>query len=175
MKFQLPILALALLFPIGSHAADQIAQTRAHYATVGKAVSKATVVKRKLQGYSQEDGELTAYFHKGVPLKMTVKFYDGSNRLIEEYYFWQGRLFFILRTTEIYESSIGNTGDPDIYSRLQSRSYFKDGKLWLWIKSDGKRVESGEELSDRQKSYLALTREMLAGARGKSKIIEASR
>ena len=176
MKPQIHLLALALLLPITSHAADVAAQTRAHYAAVNQAVPKATVVKRELQGYSSEGGDLIAYFQKGVPLKMTANFYSESGKSTEEYYFWQGRLFFILRTTWHYNGSLNNPNPPSpiklIRDKPQERFYFQNGKLWRWINFDGKTVKSGAEFDNQQDSYLNLARELLAGARGKNKIIE---
>ena len=168
------LLLLTLLLPITSHAADQAAQTRAHYAAVERAIPKATVVKRDLQGYSAEGGELTAYLQKGVPLKLVAKYYGESGQAAEEFYFWQGRLFFILRTSQRYEQPIGASAKPGkIASREQERWYFKNGKLWRWIKPDGKIVESGAEFDNQAENYLSLAREFLAGARGKAKVVEA--
>lgn len=175
MKLQLPLLALALLFPNPGHAAAEAAQARAHYAAVNQAISKATVVKRELQGYSTEGGELTAYFRKGVPLKMTAKYYGESGKASEEYYFWQGRLFFILRTSERYDMPIGASPTPGkVVKQTQERWYFKDGKLWRWIRPGGKTLESGSEFDNQAENYLNLAREFLAGARAKAKTIEAS-
>ena len=177
MKIQFPVLALALLFPISSHAADQLAQARAHYAAVNKAVPAATVVKRELQGYSLEGGDLTACFQRGVPLKMTANFYGESGKATEEYYFWQGRLFFIVRTSWHYNGSLNNPNPPQpiklIRDQEQERWYFKNGQLWRWINQDGQTIKAGAELKNQQENYLNLSRELLAGARAKDKIINA--
>lgn len=173
MKIQLSALYLALLACGNAHA-DEAAQTRAHYSAVNRAIPKATVVKRDLQGYSAEGGELTAYFGRGAPLKFVAKYYGESGRATEEYYFWQGRLFFILRTSEKYDVPIGASPTPGkVNSRMQERWYFKNGKLWRWIKSDGKTVESGAEFRNQNDNYLSLAREFLAGARATNPIIEA--
>ncbi len=171
---KLAILAFALLVSITSHAADDAALVRAHYAAVDKAVPKATVVKRDLQGYSAEGGELTAYFRKGAPLKIVAKYYGETGQATEEFYFWQGRLFFILRTSENYNHPQSDFFDTPvkIASRRQERWYFKNGKLWRWIRPGGKVVTGGGEFSNQQENYLASAREMLAGARDKAKIIK---
>ncbi len=174
---KLLFLALALLLPIAARA-DDAAQTRARYAAVEQAASKATVVKRELQGYSLEGGGLTAYFQKGVPLKMTANFYAESGKATEEYYFWQGRLFFILRTTWHYNGSLNDPNPPQpiklIRDKEQERWYFKNGKLWRWIDFDGRTIESGANFDTQENDSLNLVRELLAGARGKTRIIQAS-
>ena len=170
------LLALSLLVPIAARA-DDVALTRARYAAVDKAAAKATVVKRELQGYSLEGGELTAYFQKGVPLKMVANFYAESGKTTEEYYFWQGRLFFILRTTWHYNGSLNDPNPPQpiklIRDKEQERWYFKNGKLRSWIDFDGNTIESGANFDNQENYFLNLVRELLAGARGKAKVIEA--
>ncbi len=167
------LLARALLVPVAA-CADEAALASARYAAVDKAVPRATVVKRELEGYSLERGELTAYFQKGVPLKFIAKHYGESGKTTDEFYFWQGRLFFVLSTGEGYDMPIGASSSPGkVVSRAQSRYYFKNGKLWRWIDDNGKPIESGAEFKSHEKDQLTFAREMLAGARGKSKIITA--
>ena len=171
------ILALALLVPIAARA-DDAALARARYAAVDKAAPHATVIKRELQGYSLEGGQLTAYFQNGVPLKMVAQHFGESGKATDEYYFWQGRLFFMLRTSWHYNGSLNNPNPPTpiklIRDKEQERHYFKNGKLWRWIGFDGKVVESGAEFRNQEENQLAFARELLAGARGKAKVIEAN-
>ena len=171
---KISIFALALLIPITSHAADEVALTRERCAAVDKAVFKATVVKRELEGYALEGGDLIAYFQKGVPLKMTANFYNGIGRATEEYYFWQGRLFFITRTSWHYNGSRNNPDLPPrmrfIRAKERERWYFKNGKLWRWIDQSGQTIEAGDELMNQQENYLNLCRGLLAGVRGKAKV-----
>ena len=167
------LLILALLVPVAARA-NEAAQTRARCATVDEAVPKATVVKRELEGYALEGGDLIACFQKGVPLKMTANFYNAIGKATEEYYFWQGRLFFITRTSWHYN---GARNDPNLPPRMrfirakeQERWYFKNGKLWRWINQSGQTIEAGDELKNQQENTLNLCRELLAGARGKDKV-----
>lgn len=174
MKPQLSIFALALMFPIGSHAADQAAQTRAHYAAVERAIPKARVVKRELDGYSGERGELTAYFQNGAPRKMIARHFFNTFRVVDELYFWNGPLFFVLHTRENYNHPITGFDTPvKVTSRDQDRYYFNNGQLTRWSSADGKIIESGAAFKAQQKEQLYFAREMLAGARGTAKIIIA--
>ena len=171
------LLAAFLALPLSSHAAaDEAALTRERCAAVDKAVPRATVVKRELEGYALESGDLTACFQKGVPLKMTANFYNGIGKATEEYYFWQGRLFFVTRTSWHYN---GARNDPNLPPRMrfirakeQERWYFINGKLWRWINQSGQTIEAGDELKNQQENTLNLCRELLAGARGQSKIVQ---
>ena len=173
MKLTLIILtvALALLVPIAARA-DNAAQTRARYATVDKAVPKLKPITRELDGYSGERGELTAYFQNGAPVKLVARHFFNTFRLTDELYFWQGRLLFVSTTKESYNDTI-SAPNLKIVSRTQNRYYFKNGQLWRWVDDNGKIIGSGAEFEAQEKDQLTFAREMLAGARGKSKIIEA--
>ena len=156
--------------------ADDAAQTRARYAAVEKAVPKLKPVTRDLDGYSGERGELTAYFRNGAPVKMVARHYFNTFRLIDELYFWQGRLFFVLETKEDYDVASDDVAARwRIHSRSQDRFYFDAGKLSRWINSNGQTIRSGADFAEHEKEQLQFAREMLAGARAKSKVIEAPR
>lgn len=60
-----------------------------------------------------------------------------------------------------------------ISSRTQNRFYFDDGELTRWINADGKIIESGADFKAQEKAQLQFAREMLVGARGKAKTIQA--
>ena len=178
MKPKILLLAFALLLPGISHAADKGSYS-AHYAAVERAIPRATVVKRTLApfAYTKDGGDLTAYFQHGVPLKMVAHMY-GKGKVTQEYYFWQGRLCFVLSTFYHYDESAGN--DPSKPDKLirdegQDRLYFKDGKLTRWVKTGEKAVESGDEFHQQEDYYLSTARELLANARGKDKVITPQR
>ena len=173
MKMRFSLLALALLLPDISHAADDATQTRAHYATVDNAAAKITPIVRDLDGYSGERGELRAYFRNGAPLKMVARHYFNTFRRTEELYFWQGRLFFMLDTVESYDEPISANTPSKVISREQNRYYFKNGKLWRWVNGDGRKITAGIDFEMHEKEQLNFAREMLAGARGKATTIIA--
>ena len=171
--FKTILLLFALLVPVAARA-DEAAIARARCAAVDKAAFKIKPVTRDLENYSLEGGQLVAYLRKDVPVKMVAKQFGETYKTTSELYFWQGRLFFVLETSERYNHSVADLDTPlKVVSREQSRYYFKNGKLWRWIDEDGITVESGAEFKSQEKEQLSFSREMLAGARGKSKVIEA--
>ena len=171
--FKTILLSLALLVPVAARA-DEAAIARARYAAVDKAASKIKPVARDLENYSLEGGELVAYLRKDVPVKMVAKQFGETYKTTSKLYFWQGRLFFVLETSERYNHSVADLDTPlKVVSRERSRYYLKNGKLWRWIDKDGVTVESGAEFKSHEQQQLKFAREMLAGARGKSETIEA--
>ncbi len=171
MKLQIPILAIVLLLPIYSHAADVTSQISARYAAVDRAVSKIKPVTCSLKGWSSrwddKDDELTAFFRKGVPVKIIVKSHSKTIRTIDEFYFWKGRLFFVLNTRESYGKTPGASSSYGDNWRPQNRFYFTNGKLTRWVDFEYQTNLKGLEFE--QKAQLRYAREMLAIARSKSK------
>ena len=171
------LLALTwLLLPTISHAADMTALSRARYAAVDKAVTKLTPIKRELRGYRVDGGELTAYFHKGVPRKLIAKNEEEMGTITHETYFWKGQLFFGLRTYEPYAWNVMQ-GRTQLNSRRQSRFYFTDGKLTRYVNDDGivTKNRGQADATQQQNAILAFAREMLRAARGESKVFNAPR
>ena len=174
MKFLIFTLLATLYFGASAVRADDVALARSRYAAVDKAVSKIKPVTRDLENYSLEGGWLVAYLQKGVPVKMVVRQFGETYKTNDELYFWQGRLFFVLETNERYNHSIADPDTPlEVVSREKNRYYFVNGKLWRWINGESKTIESGAEFKSQEKEQLSFAREMLAGARGKSEVIEA--
>src|SRR5258708_6861556 len=81
---------------------------RARYEAVNRSAKRYTKVERDLQGYSVEGGSLTGYFAGPMVRKMVAIHYGETGRAAEEYYFWNGRLFFVLRTDSHYDQPIGS-------------------------------------------------------------------
>ena len=168
------LLMLSLLLPLSSHGADQFAPTRARYAAVNKKIAQSTVVKRGLEGYSGEGGELTAYFQNGAPNKIIARHFFNTFRIVDELYFWRGRLFFVSETRESYDMSTEKiSARGKVISRRQNCFYFDNGQLTRLINEDGQTIESGTDFETQQKNQLRFAREMLAGARGKTRTIVA--
>ncbi len=149
--------------------AGAVQAQRAHYAAVEKAIPKATIVKRDLQDYALEGGDLTAYFQEGVPLKMVVSVYGEYGCATNKLYFWKGQLFFVLRTRGTYNHSAGIVDTPvEIVSEARDRFYFDQGKLMLWINRDKKIIRNGDNFTEQGEQRLRFAREMLGRARGKA-------
>ena len=178
MKMKFPLLALALLLPGISHAAGKGSQIGAHYAAIERAVTRIKPIKRELApfAYTKDGGDLTAYFQKGVPLKMVAHMY-GKGEVTQEYYFWRGRLFFVLHTYYHYDESNDDPKQQDklVRNKVQERLYFNNGKLMRLVRTGEKPLENADEFPQDEEDCLSTARELLANARGKDKIIKPQR
>lgn len=137
MEMSFRLVVGALLFSMTSGAAAQPATAK--FAAVQKVLPKSEVRKLPLDGRSTEGGELIGYFKNNSPQKIVARYWGESGRSSEEYYFWKGQLFFVLRNDWDYEKPlVGNNSNPGKEFRRQERFYFTNGKLTKWIGEGGK-------------------------------------
>lgn len=109
----------------------------------------------------QKGGELTAYFSGQSLRKLVAKFYGETGQAPEEYYFWDDRLFFVLRVESRYDKPLSGV----IKRKSEERFYFADDALIRWLDPEKKEVsaslafqERGREWVDLAKKYSALVK-----------------
>jgi hypothetical protein len=144
---------------------------RQHTATINRSAAKYRKVKKDLSGFSAEGGQMIAYFDGPNVTKIAARFYGESGRASEEYYYWDGRLIFVLRTDYGYSKpSSGKVMRTEV-----SRFYFNDDKLIRWIDEGGKQVAPlTSEFAAKQKDYLDSSRQFTEGARSSRTTITAA-
>ncbi|HWM23870.1 MAG TPA: hypothetical protein VNP98_03530 [Chthoniobacterales bacterium] len=130
---------------------EQVKTIRSRYEAVNKGLSRCKQVKRDLPDESAEGGELTAYFTDQSLRKLTAKFYGESGQALEEYYFWEDRLFFVLRVESRYDKPISGK----VKSKSEERFYFADDALIRWLDPGKKQIPAGPELQQRGGDLLA--------------------
>ena len=75
---------------------------------------------------------LTAYHHNGSIRKLIARYYGESGHTTEEYFFWHGQLFFVLRTESHYRplpSPDEGSYSADVIGATQHRFYFDHSRL----------------------------------------------
>lgn len=170
------IALLALLLSVsglqlaGAQTQDPIESIRQHYANINQNVTRYRRVKKNLSGYSAEGGELIAYFHGPSVMKMVATFFGETGRTVEEYYFWNGQLIFVLNTENRYDKPLSGK----IVRKIETRFYFKDDKLIRWLDENGKEVaSSSDEYAPKQADYLKMSKQFVDGAKSRAKTIES--
>lgn len=158
--------ANALLVPQADNAIEAIRQ---HYAGINQNVTRYRRVKKNLSGYSAEGGELFAYFHGPTVMKIVATFFGETGRAVEEYYFWNGQLIFVFQTDNRYDKPFGK-----VVRKIETRFYFKDGKMIRWLDENGKEVApDSPEFAPKQADYLKISKEFVDGAKSNSSTIES--
>src|SRR6185295_18161187 len=96
-------------------------------------------------------------------------FYGETGRTVEEYYFWNGQLIFVLNTENRYDKPLSGK----IVRKVETRFYFKDDKLIRWLDENGKEVASNsDEYGPKQADYLKISKHFVDGAKSTAKTIE---
>jgi hypothetical protein len=150
--------------------ADPIETIRQHYASINKSVPLYRRVKKNLSGFSGEGGELIAYFHGPSVMKMVATFFGETGKAVEEYYFWNGKLIFVLSTDNRYDKPLSGK----VARKTEGGFYFKDDRLIKWLGEDGKEIApDSTEYARKQTDYLKTARQLSDGANSKSPTIES--
>ena len=147
-------LACLVLFVAAANAADssieqKVKRIRAQYGQIERGLKQCRQVKRDLPGESAEGGELMAYFKDRSVEKLSAKFFGETGRALEEYYFWDSELIFVLRVESAYTKPMSGV----VKSKTEERFYFADGKLIRWLGNGNKPVSLGAE-SDKRAAEL---------------------
>lgn len=153
------ILLSSILYPRLIEGADpaldgKIKAIRQRYAKVERELKQCRQVKRELSGESAEGGELTGYFQRDSLRKLVGQFYGETGQAREEYYFWDGQLFFVLRTESRYTKPLSGV----VKNKTEERFYFDEGTLIQWLGPDRKPVRFGREEEERGRELLAASR-----------------
>lgn len=140
---------------------EKVKIIRTHFDEIERDLSRCKQVKRDLSGESTEGGELTAYFLGQSLRKLAAKFFGETGQALEEYYFWNDRLFFVLRVDSRYDKPLSGK----VKSKSEERFYFADGVLIRWLDPGKKNVPARPELEQRGREWLALAKKYSALAR----------
>jgi len=163
-------IAGSLSAPPSPQPEDPITAIRRHYAQINRSAAKYKKVKKELSGFSTEGGQLVAYFDGPRISKIAATFYGKIGKASEEYYYWENKLIFVLRTDYRYNKPLSGK----VVRTTVDRFYFSNDKLIRWIDENGKQVASDTgEYQDKQKEYLANSKQFTEGARSKKSTIES--
>ncbi|MEY2563956.1 MAG: hypothetical protein QOH88_2149 [Verrucomicrobiota bacterium] len=140
---------------------EKVKAIRGRYDEVEKELSHCKQVKRELMEESTEGGELTAWVSGSSVRKLAAKFYGEMGQALEEYYFWDDRLFFVLRVEKRYDKPLSGT----VRSKTEERFYFADDSLIRWLDPAKKEVPAGTKFEERGRDFLARAKRYSAMAR----------
>jgi uncharacterized protein YxeA len=139
--FSFVIAMMFCLSMAGSYAAvaraqaeGQIQSIRQEYAKINRGLRKYRKVRKDLDGFSAEGGELVAYFQGPNIVKIAATFYGESGKALEEYYYRDGKLIFVFRKDFRYNRPLSGK----VVSTAENRFYFDNETLIRWIDENGK-------------------------------------
>ena len=163
VRLLLTIITAALVSPSGLGAeTDKISLIRARYARSHCGIQRCRKVERDVSERfrSLEGDNLVAYLCRGPRRKIVVTHYWETGRLVEEYYYWGGQLFFTVSRRLHYNRTFG-----DVVRVEENRYYFAAAQLIRWVGRDGRAVRAGgEEWRGQERELLARAKELLVVA-----------
>jgi hypothetical protein len=151
------LVLVCLLTAVGSFRAadpgveEKVKSIRAKYAEIENELKGYRQVKRDLPDESAEGGELTAYFKGATLRKLSARFFGETGKALEEFYFVENELIFVLRVDTRYNKP--NSGV--VKNKTEQRFYFAGGKLIRWLSPDNKDVTADPAKGERERELLA--------------------
>lgn len=113
---------------------------------------------------------MVAYFDVPSIMKIAATFYGEIGKASEEYYYWENKLIFVLRTDYRYNKPLSGK----VVRTTVDRFYFSNDKLIRWIDENGSQVASDTSAFEiGQKEYLDTSKQFTEGVRSKKSTIES--
>lgn len=158
----LAVAAALLLFVANGGAQESaIPIIRARYAAVNRGLKRCQKIEVAVpeveRYYALEGNSHEAYLCNGAPRKIVGTYYGETGRSIDEYYYWDGELFFVLSKNLRYDKTFGK-----VVRINNDRFYFAGGRLVRWVDEGGRRVKvEDDEARRREREYLDNGKELL--------------
>ena len=134
---------------------------RNEYNNINSNINNFSKKTKELTGFSTEGGELDIYTKGSNVRKLTANHYGEMGKRVEEYYYKDGKPFFIYSKTFHYDKPFG-----EIVESEENKFYLSDNKLIKWIDSNNETVNSEtaefsktqNEILNDSETYLKLTK-----------------
>lgn len=147
-----------------------VRKIRQQYGKINHGLKRYRRVKKDLSGFSLEGGQLVAYFDGQAIAKIVATYYGEAGQATETFYYWDGKLIFVLRRDSSYDEPLSGR----VQATQEGRFYFSNDHLIRWLDEKGKPVAPTEDrFSDQEKEHLSTSTLFTTGARSKIKVIEA--
>lgn len=139
----------------------KIEYIRKEYNNINSNINNFSKKTKELTGFSTEGGELDIYTKGSDVRKLTANHYGEMGKRVEEYYYKDGKPFFIYSKTNHYDKPFG-----EIVESEENKFYLSDKKLIKWIDSNNETVnpettefsKTQSEILNDSDTYLKLTK-----------------
>jgi hypothetical protein len=122
-----------------SSGATDIDWIRAKYAEINRKSRMFRHVKKDLEGFTTQGGTLDVSFDGSQIAKLEIKSFGETFRVIEEYYYMDGEVIFVISKAEQYDGDFGPVSESHV-----DRLYFRQRKLIQWLTDGNKPVDKGD-------------------------------
>ena len=118
---------------------EVISTIREHYGAINYNVKYYDKVSKMVSSSDDHTIALKGYFKDGELRKMTTRYEDDFERLIEEYYFWDNELFFVYTQLD-YDYPHDELSNYKSETPGQNRFYFHNNNLIRWLDPEKEEV-----------------------------------
>lgn len=150
------ILLLFILFPGASLPADEslIEEIRKEYKAIRNAMPTYSKQDIEVSGYSTDGSMATVYRDNNCRIRLIIsRLYGESGKVIEEFYYKDGDLFFAFSQSHQYNAPYSVTEeiardipspafDPEKTVITENRYYFVNNRMIRWLDRDKNPVNS---------------------------------
>ena len=116
-----------------------ISNIREHYGAINYNVKYYDKVSKVVSSSNDQTISLKGYFKDGELRKMTTRYEDDFERLIEEYYFWDNELFFVYTQFDV-DYPHDELSNYQSETPGQNRYYFHNDNLIRWLDPEKEEV-----------------------------------
>lgn len=116
-----------------------ISNIREHYGAINYNVKYYDKVSKVVSSADDHTMSLKGYFKDGELRKMTTRYEDDFERLIEEYYFWDNELFFVYTQLDV-DYPHDELSNYQSETPGQNRYYFHNDNLIRWLDPEKEEV-----------------------------------
>lgn len=116
-----------------------ISNIREHYGAINYNVKYYDKVSKVVSSADDHTMSLKGYFKDGELRKMTTRYEDDFERLIEEYYFWDNELFFVYTQLDV-DYPHDELSNYQSETPGQNRYYFHNDNLIRWLDPEKEQV-----------------------------------
>jgi hypothetical protein len=119
-------------FSIAQTEEEIIKNIRERFTTITSFLESYETIEKDIEGESTEGGYMKAYHVDGEIVMLHCAFYGESGNLKEDYYYDNGKLFFVYTIAEKYNLP-AYMEDAKVETVEENRYYINDDKLIRWL------------------------------------------
>lgn len=135
-----------------------IATIREQSARIEREAPRMRRTRHDLMNFSLEGGELHGFFDRSGLRKLAARQYGETWRGTQEFYFANGRIFFIHTVVQRYEDAMAGP----VAATIEHRFYFQDGRLIRRVRTQRPATEADMSAYDQDLPSLLRDAELFA-------------
>lgn len=118
---------------------EQVKEIRKWFADINANLSNYQLIEKEVSDESTEGGSIKAYYDNDKLMLMHCEFYGEMGNLTEDYYYNDGKLFFVFAVRKNYSAPVYSEEEITI-TKEENRYYFNNDKMIRWIDTNAVKI-----------------------------------